>query len=164
MRTFTSWSERSGRDKVRKMSHACSRFWPTPRASQFDIFVVKRPDPRPPGVKRACEYGREPQVPPLRFAPVGMTILSRGSNSDCRSSCGHTRIVIPTGAYPDFLLRNASNGHVCGSPQREPHGVHQRHGSRQEIRGSVVEGPAVLSTVLTQPLKPSTFFGTFPRV
>jgi hypothetical protein len=41
--------------------------------------------------------------------------------------------------YPDFLLRAASNDHVCGSPQREPHGAHQRHGSRQEIRGSVQE-------------------------
>jgi hypothetical protein len=26
------------------------------------------------------------------------------------------RIVIPTGADPDFLLSNASNDHVCGSP------------------------------------------------
>jgi hypothetical protein len=25
-------------------------------------------------------------------------------------------IVIPTGADPDFLLRTASNNHVCGSP------------------------------------------------
>jgi hypothetical protein len=25
------------------------------------------------------------------------------------------RIVIPTGAYPDFLLRAASDDHVCGS-------------------------------------------------
>jgi hypothetical protein len=24
--------------------------------------------------------------------------------------------VIPTGADPDFLLRDAGNGHVCGSP------------------------------------------------
>jgi hypothetical protein len=25
-------------------------------------------------------------------------------------------LVIPTGAYPDFLLRAASNVYVCGSP------------------------------------------------
>jgi hypothetical protein len=53
------------------------------------------------------------------------------------------RIVIPTGAYPDFLLRAASDNHVCGSPQRELYALPQRHRSPQEIRGSVVEGPAV---------------------
>jgi len=32
-------------------------------------------------------------------------------------SCyGHNRIVIPTGADPDFLLRTAGNDHGCGSP------------------------------------------------
>src|ERR1700761_7387906 len=49
-------------------------------------------------------------------------------------------------ADPDFLLRAASDGHVCGSPQREPHGVYQRHDSPQEIRGSEVEGSAVQRT------------------
>jgi hypothetical protein len=44
--------------------------------------------------------------------------------------------VSSTGAYPDFLFRAASNAHVCGSPQREPHADPQRHGSRQEIRGA----------------------------
>src|SRR6202522_918599 len=52
-------------------------------------------------------------------------------------------LVIPTGAYPDFLLRAASDVHVCGSPQREPHTDHQSHGSPQEIRGSAVERSAV---------------------
>ena len=28
----------------------------------------------------------------------------------------HSPLVIPTGADPDFLLRAASDGHVCGSP------------------------------------------------
>src|ERR1700735_3823816 len=51
--------------------------------------------------------------------------------------------VISTGAYPDFLLRAASDVHVCGSPQREPHTDHQSHGSPQEIRGSAVERSAV---------------------
>jgi len=53
------------------------------------------------------------------------------------------RIVIPTEAYPDFLPRGASNDYGCGSPQREAHELHQRHYTEQEIRGSVVEGPAV---------------------
>jgi hypothetical protein len=53
------------------------------------------------------------------------------------------RIVIPTGAYPDFLLRAASDDHGCGSPQREPYALPQRHHSQQEFRGSVVEEPAV---------------------
>jgi hypothetical protein len=95
-------------------------------------------------------YREEPQVPPLRCAPVGMTkgravlpgkvvaeqepffiTLSAPQAHDSsgrddssiaeriisRSSfCGHNRIVIPTGAYPDFLLRAASDDHVCGSP------------------------------------------------
>jgi hypothetical protein len=66
------------------------------------------------------------------------------------SSCGHNRIVIPTGADPDFLLRTASKDHMCGSPRREPHAVDQRRCSRQEIRGSAVEGPAVsFPTTLT---------------
>jgi hypothetical protein len=68
----------------------------------------------------------------------------------------------PTGAYPDFLLRGTANGHVCGFPQRKPHEVRQRHQPRQEIRGSVVEGPfdrlragsAVSLSVLTQTLCP----------
>jgi hypothetical protein len=58
-------------------------------------------------------------------------------------------LVIPTGAYPDFLLRAASDVYVCGSPQREPYADPQRHGSPQEIRGSAVEGPAV--SVLLDP-------------
>src|ERR1700691_4122611 len=51
--------------------------------------------------------GKKPQVPPLRFASVGMTILLchrllvplTGAKAN-----SHNRIVIPTGAYPDFLL------------------------------------------------------------
>jgi hypothetical protein len=53
--------------------------------------------------------GKKPQVPPLRCAPVGMTILLwelalapvNGTNSRW-----HNKIVIPTGAYPDFLPRD----------------------------------------------------------
>jgi hypothetical protein len=50
-----------------------------------------------------------------------------------------------TGAHPDFLLRAAGDGHVCGSPQREPHALPQHHHSQQEIRASAVERSAVSS-------------------
>jgi hypothetical protein len=53
--------------------------------------------------------GEEPQVPPLRFAPVGMTI-SGGGNASRWSFCGHNRIVIPTGAK--------RSGGTCGSSPR----------------------------------------------
>jgi hypothetical protein len=56
--------------------------------------------------------------------------------------------VISTEAYPDFLLRAAGNDHVCGFPLRKPHDVDQRHGSRQEIRGSAVERSAVSGSFL----------------
>jgi hypothetical protein len=36
------------------------------------------------------------------------------------------------------------NDHVCDFPQREAHELYQRHHYQQEIRGSEVEGPAVL--------------------
>ena len=53
------------------------------------------------------------------------------------------KFVITTGAYPNFLPRQASNDHGCGSPWREPQQLHQRHKTRQEIRGSVVPRPLV---------------------
>ncbi len=55
----------------------------------------------------------------------------------------NVRFVIPTEANPDFLLRGATNGRVCGFPYRKPHEVRQRNRARQEIRGSGVEGSAV---------------------
>ena len=67
-------------------------------------------------------------------------------------------------------FRTASHDHVCGSPQREPHAIHQRHGSRQEIRGSAVEGPAVCSPtqsldfVRANPLVPAPDFSPGERV
>jgi hypothetical protein len=39
--------------------------------------------------------GKEPQVPPLRFAPVGMTILLQDKILSLKFF-PHTRIVIPT--------------------------------------------------------------------
>jgi hypothetical protein len=86
-------------------------------------------------LKSLRETGKEQQVPPLRFAPVGMTILLQGRTLFRCIYSGYYRIVIPTGAYPDFLLRAASSDHVCGSPQREPNALLQRHHSQQEIRG-----------------------------
>ena len=42
--------------------------------------------------------GEKPQVPPLRYAPVGMTILLRSPRLLRRIYSGLYRIVIPTGA------------------------------------------------------------------
>jgi hypothetical protein len=56
---------------------------------------------------------------------------------------GRHKIVISTGAHPDFLPRAASNDHACGSPKRETQEPYQRHKTRQEIRASVVERSAV---------------------
>jgi hypothetical protein len=51
--------------------------------------------------------------------------------------------VVPTEAYPDFLLRCCRQGRVCGFPQRKPHEARGTHWIQQEIRGSAVEGSAV---------------------
>jgi hypothetical protein len=71
---------------------------------------------------------------------------------------GHYRIVIPTGTYPDFLPRCTGQDRVCAFPQRKAHEVRQRHQASQEIRGSAVEGPAVLSSTsqgsMKAPLSP----------
>ena len=75
-----------------------------------------------------------------------MTIRLQGQVFLAEAFAVITELVIPTGADPDFLLRAASDDNVCGSLQGEPHADHQSHGSRQEIRGSVVEGPAVSSS------------------
>jgi hypothetical protein len=53
------------------------------------------------------------------------------------------RIVIPTGAYPDFLPRSTGQAACAPFCKGKAHEVHQRHKLPQEIRGSVVEGPAV---------------------
>jgi hypothetical protein len=49
------------------------------------------------------------------------------------------RIVISTGAYPDFLSRCAGQDRVCAFLLRKAHDVCQRHQHPQEIRGSAVE-------------------------
>jgi hypothetical protein len=63
----------------------------------------------------------KPQVPPLRFAPVGMT--KDGVAITWKVVAGHEAttlyqtialsFVIPTGANPDFLPRSARQGRVC---------------------------------------------------
>jgi hypothetical protein len=58
----------------------------------------------------------KPQVPPLRYASVGMTILLRDQLLFRSFYSSLYRIVIPTEAYPDFLLRAARHVHGCGSP------------------------------------------------
>ncbi len=59
--------------------------------------------------------------------------------------------VIPTGAYPDFLPRCTRRRNVCAFPQRKAHEVRRSRQPPQEIRGSVVEGPAVLSNLAQCP-------------
>jgi hypothetical protein len=49
---------------------------------------------------------KKPQVPPLRFAPVGMTILTPGQVFRW-SSCGQYRIVISTGRILSLWLTQA---------------------------------------------------------
>jgi hypothetical protein len=112
--------------------------------------------------------GKETAGPSTTLPPVGMTISLWRKSFSVKSE-PRNKIVIPTGAYPDFLLRAASDEHVCGSPQREPHADHQRHTSREEIRGSVVEGPAVSFPGTHIPRKPSFVAGavfvlSFPRL
>jgi hypothetical protein len=65
---------------------------------------------------------------------------------------------------PDFLLRAASDDHVCGSPRREAHADPQSHGSPQEIRGRiVVEGPA--ASLLSPPtLDDPALYGLAGRI
>jgi hypothetical protein len=53
---------------------------------------------------------KKQQVPPLRFAPVGMTILLQRSSISRWISFGHNRIVIPTGA-------KRSGGTCCFFPR-----------------------------------------------
>jgi hypothetical protein len=89
------------------------------------------------------------------FRPQTTTEDKKVTNSErSRGICGSTdlswkhgissrqRIVISTGAYPDFLPRCTGNDRVCGFQYGKPHEVHQRHQYQQEIRGSAVERSA----------------------
>jgi hypothetical protein len=67
------------------------------------------------------------------------------------------RIVISTGAYPDFLPRSTGNDRACAFLYGKAHDVCQRHQPLQEIRGSAVEKSAVSFWVLRTlfaPLQP----------
>jgi hypothetical protein len=99
---------------------------------------------------------KETQISPLRFASVEMT--SSWENRSDRS--GRDDKVVETSmdstleitttlsSRPErtriSYFADLNNGHVCGSLQRETHELDRSHESRQEIRGSAVEGPAVL--------------------
>jgi hypothetical protein len=94
------------------------------------------------GLQRLCG---KLQVPPLRCASVGMTNLVLCLSKQQLSGKTTTpNLVIPTGANPDFLSRCTRQIHVCAYPLRKAHALNQHHQTPQEIRGSVVEGPAVL--------------------
>jgi hypothetical protein len=67
-------------------------------------------------VRRILE--KQQQVPPLRYAPVGMTILFRYQHPNLKQMFRTdipipNRVVIPTGAYPDFLPRSIGQDRVC---------------------------------------------------
>ena len=70
--------------------------------------VGLRPTGLADGIQSPRGSRKKQQVPPLRFAPVGMTILLQAQRLFRRIYYGLHRIVIPTGAYPDFLLRAAA--------------------------------------------------------
>jgi hypothetical protein len=53
------------------------------------------------------------------------------------------RLCHPDGSGLEFPKPRYCPGDVCGSLDREPHEVRQRHQTGQEIRGRVGEGPAV---------------------
>jgi hypothetical protein len=76
------------------------------------------------------EFGRAAPVAPPSDTPQNSTKQKRG--------------VIPTGAYPDFLPCWARQSPRVRPSVRKAHEVYQRYQVQQEIRGSVVEGPAVL--------------------
>jgi hypothetical protein len=69
------------------------------------------------------------QVPPLRFAPVGMTRL--GLRFSGNTSCLGNTSPLTLSSRPErtriSYFAAFSNGDVCDSPQREAHELYQRH-------------------------------------
>jgi hypothetical protein len=86
--------------------------------------------------------------------PVGMTILLCPQELQRETLDPRNRIVIPTGADQDFLLRAASGVYVCGFLQENRMTLINATDLDRKSGGSVVEGPAVVSPVLTHPLQP----------
>src|SRR5271163_1199421 len=102
--------------------------------------VPDLPGPASLDPERVCEYPeKKPSVPPLRFAPVGMTILSQGQVFLAEALTGTTQNCHPDRSGPGFPISRCWQRPRLRFPLRKPHDVDQRHGSRQEIRGSVVE-------------------------
>ncbi len=124
---------------------------------------------------------KEPQISPLRFASVEMTSSWVNRSSGFSTTWVGRQAHEPSGR-DDKLVTNLRdqtleiainmssrpertrisyfatihNGHVCGSLQRETHELYRSNQSRQEIRGSAVEGPAVLQTALNPHSRSST--------
>jgi hypothetical protein len=64
------------------------------------------------GLKRVCAYpGKEPQVPPLRFAPVGMTILS------CPHKPQREILTLPQNCHPDRSAPGFPTSHCWQQPR-----------------------------------------------
>src|ERR1700684_2233841 len=103
----------------------------------------------PAAEESACELKNlgsprgAPQIPPLRYAPVGMTILFGNAKysfqDELSSRPKRTRISCHA------ALDKAACAPFC---KGKAHEVHQRHQVPQEIRGSGVEGSAVQRTSL----------------
>jgi len=119
------------------------------------------------------------QIPPLRYAPVGMTKGGLVSWSKVRLgwkvplcpsdlSGANGSDAPPLSSRPErtrISCHAALDTSTCAPFRKgKAHEVHQRHQVLQEIRGSVVEGSAVRpsdspnSAVLTQTLLPLRFF------
>ena len=82
-----------------------------------------------------------PQIPPLRYAPVGMTILF--GNAKCSFQDELSSRPERTRISCHAALDRSACAPFC---KGKAHEVHQRHRVQQEIRGSVVEGSAVQRT------------------
>jgi hypothetical protein len=85
------------------------------------------------------------QVPPLRCAPVGMTILLRGERLFRRIYSGRHGIVIPTGAQRrDLLYLARPSGRYMSSPK---------------LPGPDVAGPREVSPNSSHPQRSENFIG-----
>ena len=89
---------------------------------------------------------------------------SRGRNEHAKVDYGECKCLQmnchPDRSEPDFLPRCTGENRVCAFPRRKAHEAHRSHQVPQEIRGSVVEGPAVRSASIRLARKPLLFIGS----
>jgi hypothetical protein len=89
---------------------------------------------------------KKQQVPPLRFAPVGMTILLQRSSISRWISFGHNRIVIPTGAnaVEGPAVSFLGHSYLCGRSKADR--VHRRECLASGLNREIDVGVGVSST------------------